>query len=147
MIVKLVQNATPVEAKYIARWLSKNLKIKAMEATIIGAIARAFANTPGTADICMRSKLGPNQFDDLEGKLEALIKEAICEYPNFTDLIESLLELKDESVNWLKEKCHMRVGVPLKPMLAKPTKGVDIILAWFDGIPFTCEYKYDGFWG
>jgi len=118
-----------------------------MEATVIGALAWAFANTPGNDEISMRRKLGPSQFDEVETKLEALIKEAICEYPNFTDLIQSLLELKEESITKLKERCHMRVGVPLKPMLAKPTKGVNIILAWFDGIPFTCEYKYDGFWG
>jgi len=75
------------------------------------------------------------------------MKETICEYPNFTDLIEALLELKEEALDRLKEKCHIRVGIPLKPMLAKPTKGVQIILARFEGIPFTCEYKYDGFRG
>ena len=47
----------------------------------------------------------------------------------------------------MKEICHIQVGIPLKPMLAKPTKGVQIILARFEGIPFTCEYKYDGFRG
>ena len=35
----------------------------------------------------------------------------------------------------------------MKPMLAKPTKGIHVILSRFEGIEFTYEYKYDGFRG
>lgn len=39
IIIKLIQNATAVEAKFIVRYLTKNLKIGANEKTVLSALA------------------------------------------------------------------------------------------------------------
>lgn len=44
----------------------------------------------------------------------------------------------------LPKTCNFSPGVPVGPMLAKPTKGVSEILDKFQDMEFTCEYKYDG---
>lgn len=78
--------------------------------------------------------------------IEYAIKEAVCESPNYDEVIKTILIVGDEAEK-LKEKCHIRVDIPVKPMLAKPTKGIREVLTRFENILFTCEYKYDGFRG
>jgi hypothetical protein len=63
------------------------------------------------------------------------------ELPNYDVVVPALLNV---GVGKLREECKLTPGVPLKPMLAKPTKAIGEVLDRFEDKRFTCEYKYDG---
>lgn len=66
---------------------------------------------------------------------------SISELPSYEVIIPAMLE---HGIFHLRENCKLQPGVPLKPMLAKPTKSITEVLDRFEGKDFTCEYKYDG---
>lgn len=63
------------------------------------------------------------------------------ELPSYDLVIPALL---NHSITNLRSTCKLTPGVPLKPMLAKPTKAIGEVLDRFENKRFTCEYKYDG---
>ena len=153
MIVKIIQEWPPKEAKVVVRFLEKSLKIGAAEKTMIASLARAFAYTPWDKNnyppeiINYRKLKGEHAFLTHQSNLEIAILEGLWEVPNYDMIIDSLLEFGLDAPSRMKEKWYMRVGIPVKPMLAKPTNGIDVIFKRFEGLKFTCEYKYDGFRG
>lgn len=63
------------------------------------------------------------------------------ELPTYDKIVPVLLH---SGISNLDAHCTMTAGVPLKPMLAHPTKAITDVLNRFQDVPFTCEYKYDG---
>ncbi|KAF2189550.1 DNA ligase 1 [Zopfia rhizophila CBS 207.26] len=123
------------EAKYIVRTLEGKLRLGLAEKTVLVALAQAMMfhemsekdnKIPSTADLA---------------KAESTLKSVYSELPSYEVIIPAMLE---HGILNLPENCRLQPGVPLKPMLAKPTKSITEVLDRFEGKDFTCEYKYDG---
>ncbi|KAI0076086.1 DNA ligase I [Panus rudis PR-1116 ss-1] len=138
IITKLLAACQGTEAKYIIRSLEGKLRIGNAERTVIVALAHATA----LAEIERSNKKLSKE--KLTARLESaadILKAVYSELPSYDLVIPALLE---NGIEKLRESCKLTPGVPLKPMLAKPTKAIGEVLDRFEGKKFTCEYKYDG---
>lgn len=136
------------EARFIIRSLAGKLRIGLAEQSLLQALAQACAMTPpnqgGDVKEPVVNALGKLGEAAAKAKVEDIalvLKTVYCHCPNYNQIVPVLLEY---GIGQLLEKCPMMPGTPLKPMLAHPTKGVQEVLERFDGIDFTCEWKYDG---
>ena len=129
-IQKLIVAGVEQEPKYLIRSLEGKLRIGLAQQTVLISLAHA----------SVLSKNPKASSDQLQLAVSNL-KQVYSTTPNFDTIIPVLLEFGHEN---LESKCQLTPGVPLKPMLAHPTKSLTEVLDRFEGHSFTCEYKYDG---
>lgn len=122
------------EAKFIVRFLEGKLRLGLAEKTVLVALAQAVV----THEASLKGK-EPSAEELAEG--EAILKTVFSELPSYEVIIPAMLE---HGIFKLRDVCKLQPGVPIKPMLAKPTKSITEVLDRFEGKDFTCEYKYDG---
>jgi len=138
IITKLLAACQDFEAKYIVRSLEGKLRIGNAERSVLAALAHAAALAEKERNGKKWSK------EKLATRLEEganVIKAVYSELPTYDKVIPALLEF---GIDGLREHCKLTPGVPLKPMLAKPTKAIGEVLDRFENKRLTCEYKYDG---
>uniref|UniRef100_A0A6A7G0Z5 DNA ligase n=2 Tax=Hirondellea gigas TaxID=1518452 RepID=A0A6A7G0Z5_9CRUS len=146
-INKLFVSAREAEARFIVRALQGKMRIGFSEQSILVAIARACALTPPAQKLDVSKmildsqKKSRSKFEKDFLLAESVIKGVYSEVPNWEMVIPRLI---DVGVKKLPEKCFLTPGIPIKAMLAKPTKGIQEILTRFAKVLFTLEFKYDG---
>ena len=117
------------------RSLEGKLRIGLAEKTVLMAVAQAVMLVM-RGEACYTAELAPS----LEHGIHT-VKAVFSELPSYDVLIPALLA---HGVEHLHEHVTLTPGIPLKPMLAKPTKAIGEVLDRFEARAFTCEYKYDG---
>ncbi|XP_042403363.1 DNA ligase 1-like isoform X2 [Zingiber officinale] len=130
----LLVAATDCEPQYLVRLLQSKMRIGLAEKTVLVALAQA----------SVFSETNQNQHSQAQPDFEEagrIVKQVYSVLPIYDKIVPELLSV---GVWKLQEACKFSLGVPVGPMLAKPTKAVSEILDKFQGTEFTCEYKYDG---
>lgn len=139
------------EAKFIIRFLEGKLRLGLAEKTVLVALAHAMVihetgrkgnKAPSTEQLAN----GESILKTVYRYDVPLCRSCSClfcrsELPSYEVIVPTMLE---HGIFNLRENCKLQPGVPLKPMLAKPTKSITEVLDRFEGKNFTCEYKYDG---
>ena len=143
----------PSEAKYIVRTLEGKLRLGLAEKTVLVAVAQAMVfhevtkssnKVPSTDQLAKGETTLKFVYRCVrvpKASLALLLTKGDSELPSYEVVIPAMLE---HGIFQLRDHCKLQPGVPLKPMLAKPTKSITEVLDRFESKDFSCEYKYDG---
>ena len=113
-IKKMLVSCREVEAGYVMRLLQGKLRIGLAQQTVVCALAHAALLQEAGAD------LNKEELADRLNAADNTLKQVFSECPTWDLIIPAMLA---HGVAALPTTCHFLPGVPIKPMLAKPTHG------------------------
>uniref|UniRef100_A0A093VER7 DNA ligase n=1 Tax=Talaromyces marneffei PM1 TaxID=1077442 RepID=A0A093VER7_TALMA len=139
IVERLLQDSRSAEeSRYIVRTLVQHLRIGAVKATMLIALARAFlfskppdATFP-TKGMDSLAKLKKEELTEVYLRAEETVKASYARHPNYDDLVPCLLEIG--VTEELLMRCGLTLHVPLRPIHVDQAARTR----------FCCEYKYDG---
>lgn len=153
----LVHASNNLEPKFVIRQLQGKLRIGLAQSTVLISLAHALTlSVPPKAHLHQEETcVTPEDFPEeartyadkkvpKEKRLEAavaIVKKAYSEVPSYDALLDAALTVPLQNLHM---ECSLTPGVPVAPMLARPTKSVLEVLKRLNGQRFTAEYKYDG---
>lgn len=114
----LVAIASPLETKYLFRIFEEKLNVRLAFKTVLISLAMVFDKS---------------YVDD--------VKSAYYRKPDIEALTNMIIT---NGIDKLSFMYGVEAGIPLKPMLAQPSKNISNGFKRVEGKNFTCEYKYDG---
>eukprot|EP00667_Euglena_gracilis_P002626 EG_transcript_2632 len=142
-IRKLLVASRETESQFVVRSLQGKMRIGLAEQTVLAALALALVLTPPVES--PEQPLAPKSAEKLQGiinKVTQRLKTVYSEVPSYDIIVPRII-----TKGWhglYDSRCSISNGLPVKPMLAKPTKGITEVLDRFSSVEFTCEFKYDG---
>ncbi|KAM0674478.1 ATP-dependent DNA ligase Cdc17 [Gurleya vavrai] len=122
-MIKLVVKSKGLETKFLIRIFEGKLKIGLALKTVLISLAIVYSRE-NDEKMCIEN-----------------VKFAYNQCPIFDSLVPLILE--HASANIL-EYVKIKPGIPVKPMLAQPSKNLTSAYKRFENKEFTCEFKYDG---
>ncbi len=117
-LAELLNNSTPLEARYIVRTVQKRLRLGIADMTVLDALAIVFGRGKSDREIVERA------------------------YNLHPDLGYIAKVLKTEGIEGVK-KIGIKIGIPVRAMLAERLQSLAEIMAKMGG-KAAFEYKYDG---
>ncbi|RPA93206.1 ATP-dependent DNA ligase [Choiromyces venosus 120613-1] len=133
-IRKLLAAAKGDEAKFLIRGLEGKLRLGLADRTVLVSLSSAFITHE-------RELKGQKPNTAMLDEAELNLRSVYSELPSYEIIIPAI---REHGIINVKQYCKLQPGVPVKPMLAKPTKAISEVLDRFENRRFTCEYKYDG---
>eukprot|EP00741_Cyanophora_paradoxa_P004030 tig00000754_g3915.t1 len=154
---RLMVNSLDHEITFICRFLNGNLRVHFAQNSVLMALAMALALTPvppadkpvPLSDRVLDIRKGADRVSRDAAQAQAdemfvTLRAVFSELPSLDHIVGVVLKYGSAPAG-LREHCFLQPGLPVSPMLAKPTTGFEEVLERFDGKgEFTCEFKYDG---
>ena len=125
--ISLLRQARGPETKFLVRTMLQCLRIGANRTSVLQALAKA-------AVVHREGK----------GVSKERLEEAVCKFEKAYNICPSLESIVPALIEKGILPCDISVGIPIKPMLAKPSTGVEAAVDLIGEEPFIAEYKYDG---
>ncbi|MCI4373447.1 MAG: ATP-dependent DNA ligase [Thermoplasmata archaeon] len=119
ILTDLLGRATPVEGKFLVRFVLGTLRVGVREMTILDALTEVYAD--GSKPARLRIESAFNLSSDLRLIADALVEGGLASL----------------------DRIGLEVGRPVRPMLAEREPSLDEVLKRMDGRA-AVEYKYDG---